>query len=423
MDIDGLNIEFARKLHQSFKSEIEKNATVASVAILHNEQLAATVSWGVKDSRTLQPASIEDLYNIGSVSKLYCVAAIMKLVEMERLSLDDFVYEILPEFKMADERYKDITVKMLINHSSGLPGTNFRGAMNSKWLGDNYYEKCYEWFANCKLKAKPGQFSVYCNDGFTLAEMIVVRISGLSFGEFIQCYVSQPMGAYSTCTGERYSKGHTLVSYDGVHEMALVGGAGGISTCISDLVKFGNVFINPNGLLKDHSIRLMTSPQGRTFLKEDSFTRNFGLGWDSVDFEIPDYDLGEGTLLKEGSTFQFKTSLLVCKKYSVTAAISMIPKSPFNTTKALVEIVASYLELNNHNIKDRSVHCHKTLSTFPLNEDYSGIYLNADVTYKIYHSLNRLEVSHLQPSGFKPLAMLSYQYGTFTDGKEKHVYF
>lgn len=72
----------------------------------------------------------EDLYGIGSVSKMYITAAVLALCEEGELSLEDPVAQVLPGFTMADERYSQITVEMLLDHSAGFMGTA-RGTRSS----------------------------------------------------------------------------------------------------------------------------------------------------------------------------------------------------------------------------------------------------------------------------------------------------
>ena len=75
-------------------------------------------------SRTENRALTDDiLYGVGSVSKTYTAAAVLKLVDEGKVELDAPVTAYLPDFTMADGRYTDITVRMLLNHSSGLPGS------------------------------------------------------------------------------------------------------------------------------------------------------------------------------------------------------------------------------------------------------------------------------------------------------------
>ena len=75
-------------------------------------------------SKTENTALTDDhLYGIGSISKVYTAAAMSELVTQGKVDLDKPVTTYLPDFKMADPRYKDITVRMLLNHSSGLMGS------------------------------------------------------------------------------------------------------------------------------------------------------------------------------------------------------------------------------------------------------------------------------------------------------------
>ena len=80
-------------------------------------------------SRTENRALTDDiLYGIGSVSKVYTAAAVLRLADAGKLELDKPVCGYLPNFRMADERYRDITVRMLLNHSSGLAGSTLANA-------------------------------------------------------------------------------------------------------------------------------------------------------------------------------------------------------------------------------------------------------------------------------------------------------
>ncbi len=71
------------------------------------------------ERRDVHPLTEESLYGIGSICKIYVTAAMMQLVEENKVSLDEKVTTYLPDFKMADDRYKQITVRMLLNYSAG----------------------------------------------------------------------------------------------------------------------------------------------------------------------------------------------------------------------------------------------------------------------------------------------------------------
>ena len=70
-----------------------------------------------------QEQASERLLNVGSVSKVYTVTAVMQLVDQGKVNLDAPVTDYITDFKLADERYQKITVRMLMNHTSGLMGS------------------------------------------------------------------------------------------------------------------------------------------------------------------------------------------------------------------------------------------------------------------------------------------------------------
>ena len=106
------------------------------------------------------------MYGIGSVSKMLATVAIMQLATRARrprrslLALRPVVHHPLPA-------WRQITVRMPMNHSSGLPGSNYPNLFTATyWPG--YLQETLDTLAAEHLKTTPGYMSVYCNDGFTL---------------------------------------------------------------------------------------------------------------------------------------------------------------------------------------------------------------------------------------------------------------
>lgn len=117
------------------------------------------------------------LYGVGSISKTYTAVLMMNLVEEGKVKLDEPVTTYLPEFTMADARYKDITVRMLLNHSSGLMGSAGPGSF---LFGDNNRDasdELLERLSTQTLQADPGAYSVYSNDSYTLAGLVIEAAS------------------------------------------------------------------------------------------------------------------------------------------------------------------------------------------------------------------------------------------------------
>lgn len=271
----------------------------------------------------------ETLYGIGSVSKMYTATAMMKLVEMGKVDLDAAVTTYIPEFKMADERYKDITVRMLLNHSSGLMGSTLEDAFLFEDNDTYAYDHLLEALKGQRLKADPGAFSVYCNDGFTLAELVIERVSDMTFTEFITTYIVEPLGLTSTRTPENQSNWSELAnSYSSVYagvlpkEAANVIGTGGVYATAQDLAKFGGIFTGETSILSDQSLEAMQTNEAAKGIwpEETDNIVDYGLGWDSVRlYPFNEYDIQ--ALVKGGDTLNYHASLIVLPEQNMSVAV------------------------------------------------------------------------------------------------------
>ena len=171
------------------KNSINKDYTALSYAISIHNDLVVSDAIGVIDKKNNEVITEDCTFNVASISKIYVTVAIMQLVEQGKIKLDDYVADLLPRFYMPDERYKKITVEMCLNHTSGLPGTEWKHFSTKEIDGVDYYDEVYHYFSVNKLKADPGEYAVYCNDGFTVAELIVSEVSGLAYEEYVPVYL------------------------------------------------------------------------------------------------------------------------------------------------------------------------------------------------------------------------------------------
>ena len=139
-----MNDQLTKKLSGILRQNLAKDFTSVSYAIMKNGKLIAADAIGTNGGKENAPSTINDTYNVASVSKIYCALAAMKLVEMGKLDLDTPIYQYLPRFKMLDERYKKITTRHCLSHTSGLPGTQWKGFSVTDVTADDYYDVGYE---------------------------------------------------------------------------------------------------------------------------------------------------------------------------------------------------------------------------------------------------------------------------------------
>lgn len=120
---------FAQKARQIADAIVsDYGVTSVQYAIIDRDDIILSGGSGVFDKTGNRDISEDDMYGIGSTSKMFATAAAMVLWDQGLLDLDKPLTTYIPEFKMADERYREITPRMLMNHASGLYGTSLANA-------------------------------------------------------------------------------------------------------------------------------------------------------------------------------------------------------------------------------------------------------------------------------------------------------
>ena len=411
MDLSGTRLETAKKLKEYVESQRNNEGTAVSAAFIKDGELVAAFACGTQNGNPDKSATVNDLFSIGSVAKVYCAMAVMKLVEVGKVNLDTPVVEYLPRFKMKDERHKQITLRMCLNHSSGLPGTNLKYSGSTRWLDESLYNDFYDCFAKSKLKDTPGNASVYCNDGYMLAEMAVTEVSGMSYIKFVQEHITTPAGALSTCSGGDIPETLARIREKGKPDEYLMNtAAGGILTSVIDCAKVGYLFIDSKGIFKPESLNEMSKPQGQSFLP--TTIDNFGLGLDFVSFSLKPYDFGEKVLAKGGATTSFSSFFLVSQKYNLSAVISLTNDNKFSSYTVLCELCAILLDEYSANTRKEPKKKKAEVDKRPLPdgfaEKFAGMYYSCTAGYRISFDGGFLKIQLRQINGWKDMLINAF---------------
>ncbi len=286
--------------------------------------------------------SQDRIYCIASVSKMYSTLAVMQLVDEGKVELDAPVTKYLPDFKMDDERYKDITVRMLMNHTSGIP----LGLPINHYLYDDVdsfvHDNTLDIVSGLRFKAAPGEYACYNNMGFMLMEHIVENVSGMSFTDYVRNNIASKIGADHTGTAwSLYAgdTGDTQVSlYRGSlpieypYEMAA--GTGGIYATASDVANFGSAFFTGNDILLSDDAKTQMSTRWNDDVKYESY----GLGWDFV--EQVKYEKENIKVMGKGGDVPYMNScLLVAPDEQISTAVL----TAGNGSSQYAELMASAL--------------------------------------------------------------------------------
>ena len=146
----------------------------ASLAVLQDGEVT-TAAVGSLNRDTGVDATTDSLFQIGSITKLFTTAAVMRLVERDELDLDEPVVKHLPEFTTADpDAARAVTLRHLLTHTSGIDGDHFLDTGRGDDVLEKYVASCAE---------LPQQFPVgathsYCNAGFSVAGRVLEVVTG-----------------------------------------------------------------------------------------------------------------------------------------------------------------------------------------------------------------------------------------------------
>ncbi|WP_427902138.1 serine hydrolase domain-containing protein [Paenibacillus silvae] len=330
--------------------------TSVQYALMDQGEIVVSGQTGKNDLQGQVPLTSDTIYGIGSTSKMFLTASVMKLVDEGKVNLDLPVTTYIPEFKMKDDRYKQITPRMLLNHSAGLLGTS---SHNATLYGDNdtfAHDTFLEQLTTQNLKAEPGAYSVYTNDGFTLGEILVERVSDMSFTAFIHKHFTEPLNMEHTKTPQDVVNPADMA---GIYSPLIEGqlpqenyniiASGGIYSTAQDLVKFSQIFTGEvKGILSSKSVQAMEQKEYKKGMwPEDSDSSiSYGLGWDSVDL-YPFSEYGIKAVTKGGDTVSYHSSLVVLPEHNLAAAVTSSGGS-----SALDQTIASELLLSALEAKD-----------------------------------------------------------------------
>ena len=271
----------------------QTGAPSLSLALVSHGCIVWRQSFGYADIATKTAPAPTTMYGLGSVSKTLAAVAVMQLVDEGKVGLDEPLVTYLPTFRMASRGYRNVTVRMLLDHSSGFPGSAYASAWTTEfWPG--YLDQVMTTLAQSRLKHTPGALSVYCNDGFTVLEELVLAVTGQPFTDYMQKDVFAPLGMTHTAYPlHDFAEGSYAKAYDPdgtVHprETLNLPASGALYSTPSDMARLATMFMD-RGLYGDArilsaaSVKEMGSDQTVGEIRASVYNAaRYGLGWDSV---------------------------------------------------------------------------------------------------------------------------------------------
>ena len=253
--------ESIKNLSENLKKCIIKNNTPgAQICIYHKGKLYNETA-GVLNQNTKINVTEDSVFMIGSITKVFTGVLLMQLVDKELINLDDPVNEYLPEVKIDKRPLPDsITVRMLLNHTSGIDGDFF---IRTGW-NEDAIEKYMSELTRVGYLHPSGVMRSYCNAAYSMAGRIIEKINGKHFNDVLQEKLLEPIGIIDAVLApEEFLKYSSAIGHDPVPgsdkltlSRELVGPRGTLpagtllSISAKDLIKFGKLHLT-NGLTDD----------------------------------------------------------------------------------------------------------------------------------------------------------------------------
>ncbi|MBS4016200.1 MAG: beta-lactamase family protein [Candidatus Latescibacteria bacterium] len=220
-----------------------------------------TKAYGLANRSFNVPNQIDTKFNLASINKMFTSVAILQLVEAGKISLNDKIIKYIPDYtnqKAANE----VTIHQLLTHTSGLgePRMEEFNRISKDLL--RKVEDYLPLFSNESLSFKPGSKYSYSTSGYMVLGLIIEKVSGQSYFDYVKEHIYQPAGMVNTDAYENdYVVPNLAIGYTALSArpgevknnlfMHLVKGgpAGGAYSTVEDLLRFSNALLS-NKLLE-----------------------------------------------------------------------------------------------------------------------------------------------------------------------------
>ena len=333
--------ELKKTLQQQFSVKVSENGPGFALLVKRGSEILFENGYGVRDLRGKEKIDAHTSFRLASCSKQFTAMAIMQLVHDRKLRYDETLTDIFPEFPAYG---KTITVRHLLNHTSGLP--DYEDLMEavekqrgSIWSAQHQIQDAEVLQLLEKEqhgKFAPGSKWEYSNSGYVVLGLIVARRSGKSFGGFVQERVFSPLKMSTTLVFEKGKNqvanrafGHSLKN-DGLVETdqsstSATQGDGGIYSNLEDLSKWDDALRNHTLLSETEFAPAITPaalpPGAEQKLAEDAPESMrgraiaYGFGW------FLDLQNARPLMWHYGDTMGFKSAILRYTRDGVTVNV------------------------------------------------------------------------------------------------------
>ena len=171
-----------------------KNFKVPGIAVgvVEHGRVVYKQGFGLSSLATRKAMTTETIFHTASVTKTFVATAVMQLVEQGKVNLDSSVCKYVPYFHLKDLRYRNITIRQMLTHSSGLPDVE-----DYEWDKPQYDDKALERYVRSiavdTLLFNPGAQFSYSNMAYEILGDLVSKVAHIPFEDYVNKYILTPL--------------------------------------------------------------------------------------------------------------------------------------------------------------------------------------------------------------------------------------
>lgn len=312
---------------ENFKSALDKfiikkknklNVTGVSVALMIDNTTILSKGYGFADKEAYLPADENTQYAIGSVSKMITSTAVLKLYNEDKIDIDRPYIDYVPEFSMKKHFVEDkpFTIRHLLTHFAGIPRVHAKGYCIKE---ERPLSRILDISSNSYLISPPGVVYQYSDWGVDLLAVLVEKVSGQTFREYVNENLFKPLDMKKSGFGKlistkSYNKGVLSPTYEYSYD-----GSDGVNSSVEDIMKLGQMYLNDGKFKNEQYLKKAIAKDALTPHFNNAslnLKKSQGLMWDDI-YRDKKYT----RIIKWGVHEPFMSVLIIIPEYNMTLAI------------------------------------------------------------------------------------------------------
>jgi CubicO group peptidase (beta-lactamase class C family) len=263
-------------------ASFKPNAPGAVILVAKDGVPVFRKAYGLANVELNIPNKPEYVFAIASMTKQFTAVCVLQLVQQGKLSLQDDIRKYLPEF---NTHGRLVTIEHLLTHTSGIPNWEGKPEYDQRQALEQSQEEMLAFIMNDPLLFEPGSDFSYNDSGYYLAGLIVERVSGMRYNDYLQKNIFQPCGMKSSTTATREqtipllvagysSAGDSLFRPAEYFSWKWNRGLGDILTSVDDMLKWDEALYTEKLVRRDLLEKAWSS-----FVLTDGRKTNYGYAW------------------------------------------------------------------------------------------------------------------------------------------------